>query len=131
MARDFWKGLAVDYVHLLPLLQWPVKTGFLVFKEEVACFIASAGMFIAHVERSLCLPIPFVVSLMYCSSASSVYIAYLWKSSGIPIRLHTTSCHAFIPVCSSFLVHVHALPVLLSGERGCAHLISSYCHSPC
>lgn len=104
MAKDFWKGLAVDYTHLLPLLRWPVKTGFLVFKEEVACFIPSAGVLIAHIERSLYLPIPFVVPLC---------IAHLWEFSGIPIRLHTASCRAFISVYSSSLVHVHTLRLTL------------------
>lgn len=106
----------MDYTRLLPLLlQWPVKSGVLLFEEEVASFINSAGMFIAHTESSLLLrapPIPCVVSLC---------IAHLPESSGIPISFHTTSV-MFWAQCAALPLFVYTYSLFYSQVRGAVHI---------
>lgn len=95
------------------LLQWPVKDDVLVF-EEVACFIASAGVFVAHVESSLYPPIPFVLSLC---------IAHLPATSapGIPISLPTTSVMLWAQR-APLLLFVYTYSLFYSQVRGTVHI---------
>lgn len=115
----FWKGLACGF-HRLPafspsLSSWNEVSKLL--KEEVVCFIASAGMVTVDAESSLYPSIPF--AFFSCVA----YLSATFASAIPPVFI--PPCSALGSACSACSC-IRTLCLILRWD---VHLISYSCHT--